>query len=163
MNKATVVANAVYTFCETHVPGSKENLRMSCDKNSYIDFLFKLDTIPVHCNDFARRTSLLWNRLTSSIRLTVTNVIESVALLLICYRMFVVSFLLKSKAKISNTINAIEQIPFLSIFLKRFAIYTDIFFEYIIERIRPNVKKDDDDETSKQIQQKIQQKQQASR
>jgi len=110
VNKANNVADTVYTFCETHVPGK---------------------TVPVYRYDFGRRTTLLWARMKSTIGLPIEN-------LLIWFRLLIVSFLIKIKQTNDAVLNQIQQKPFLSLLTQRLLIFTGAILEYITTRIHPN-------------------------
>ncbi|CAF1002349.1 unnamed protein product [Rotaria sordida] len=135
VNKATNVADTVYTFCETHVPGK---------------------TVSVHRHDFGRRTTILWNRLKSNISFNTDYVIQLIQYLLIWYRILILSFLLKIKQTNDGVLHKIQQKQFLSGLLQRILILTGNIIEYIIERIQSNDKKENN-EQSQLTQQKQQQ------
>jgi len=109
VNKATNVADTVYTFCETHVPGK---------------------TSPVHPRDFGRRTTLLWERLTSIIGLPILY-------FLTWFRLLIVSFLLKIKQTNDAVLNQIQQKPLLAVLPQRLLIRAGAILEYIMARMRP--------------------------
>ncbi|UJR10632.1 hypothetical protein I4U23_014829 [Adineta vaga] len=116
VNKATNVADSVYTFCETHVPGK---------------------TIHVPRRDFGRRTTLLWDRIKSTISCQTDYLYQSITFLLTWYRMLIVSFLLRIKQTNDDVLNKIQRKPFLSVLPQRLLIHTGAILEYIIERFRP--------------------------
>ncbi|CAF3391124.1 unnamed protein product [Rotaria sp. Silwood1] len=134
VNKATNVADTVYTFCENHVPGK---------------------TVPVDRDDFGRRTTLLWNRLKSTTGSNIDQAFQQIQCLLIWYRMLIVSFLLKIQQTNDVLLHKVQGKRFLSILPQRFLIYTSNIVEHIIERIRP-----DDIRETKERSQLMQQKQQ---
>ncbi|CAF0946587.1 unnamed protein product [Adineta ricciae] len=115
VNKATNVADSVYTFCETHVPGK---------------------TIPVPRQDFGQRTILLWERIKSTISSQTDFLYRSIVFLLTWYRMFIVSFLLKIKQTNDFVLNKIQRKPFVFIFPQRFFIRMGVILEYFVERLR---------------------------
>ncbi|CAF2796435.1 unnamed protein product [Rotaria sp. Silwood2] len=135
VNIVTNVADTVYTFCETHVPGK---------------------TVPVHGHDFGGRTTLLWNRLTSSVGLNIDQVMEPIQRLLIWYRMLIVSCLLKILQKNDIVLHKIQRKRFLFVLPQRILSLTGNMVEYIIERIRPDDKRETK-EQSQLMQQKRQQ------
>jgi len=110
VNKATNVADSVYTFCETHVPGK---------------------TAPTYRYDFGRRTTLLWERMTSTIGLPITS-------LLTWFRVLIVSFLLRIKQTNDAVLNQTQQQPVLFVLPQRLLIYTGSILDYLILRVRPN-------------------------
>jgi hypothetical protein len=126
------VADTVYKFCETHVPGK---------------------TVPVYRYDFGRRTTLLWERITSAVGLPISY-------LLIWFRMLIVSFLIKIKQTNDGVLNQIQQKPFLFVLPQRLLIFTGAILEYITARIRPN---DRTETTTQQQPRLVQQKQFVSR
>ncbi|CAF3319167.1 unnamed protein product [Rotaria socialis] len=134
VNKVTNVADAVYTFCENHVPGK---------------------TTHIPRDDFCHRTTLLWNRLTSSFDLKIDYVMQSILFFLICYQNLIVSLLLKTKQKHDNFINNIKQRPVLFVLFKRLFIFTGVILDYVIERIETHDKRE-----TKEQSQLIQQQQQ---
>jgi hypothetical protein len=117
VNKATDVADTVYTFCERHVPGK---------------------TVPVQRHDFGRRTTLLWSRLKSTVGSLSDNTFQWIQLPVVWFQMSVVSFLLKVKQTNDGVLNKIQQKPFLSVLPQRLLISTGAFLEYIMESIRPD-------------------------
>jgi len=131
VNKASNVADSVYTFCETHVPGK---------------------TVSVYRYDFGRRTTLLWERMKSSIGLPIEN-------LLIWFRLLIVSFLMKIKQTNDAVLNRIQKNPFFSLLTQRLLIFTGAILEYITTRIQPNNRT----ETKQQQPRIVQQKQFISR
>ncbi len=128
VNKATDVADTVYTFCETHVPGSKKNL---LNKTKFL-YLILLETVPVHRDDFGRRTTLLWQRIKSTVGLPIDYVFQFIHYLLTWFRMLIVSFLLKIKQTNDAVLNQMQRTPL----PQRLLIHTGAILEYIIERIR---------------------------
>ncbi|CAF2160452.1 unnamed protein product [Rotaria magnacalcarata] len=137
VNKVTNVADTVYTFCENHVPGK---------------------TTHIPRDDFCRRTTLLWNRLTSSLDLKIDYVVQSIFFFLKCYQNLIVSLLLKTKLKHDNFINNIKQRAVLFILFKRLFIFTGAILDYVIEHIETHDKRETK-EQSQLIQQRQQQKQ----
>jgi hypothetical protein len=117
VNKATNVADTVYTFCETHVPGK---------------------TVPVHRYDFGRRTTLLWERIKSTVGSFRDYLFQSIQLPLIWFRMSIVFFLLKIKQTNDGVLNKMQNKPFLSVLPQRFLIIIGSVLEYMMARIRPD-------------------------
>lgn len=113
----------------------------------------KIETAPVNRYDFGLRTTLLWERIQSTIVLPITYV-------LLWFRMLIVSFLIKIKQTNDAVLNQIQQKPFLSLLSQRLLIHTGSILDNIIIRIRPNDRK----ETKQQQQTRsVQQKQFVSR
>jgi len=109
INKATDVADTVYSFCETHVPGQ---------------------TTPVNRNDFARRTTFLWERIK-------TTIVSPIVSLFIWIRLLIVSFLLRIKQTNDAILNRIPNKSFLTYLPQRSLILIGILLEFVIERIQP--------------------------
>ncbi|CAF1250499.1 unnamed protein product [Adineta steineri] len=116
VNKATNVADSVYTFCETHVPGK---------------------TVPVHRRDFGQRTTLLWERIKSIISYQADYMYQSIEFLVTWYRMLIVSFLLKIKQTNDVILNKMNHKSFLFVLPQRLLIITGILLEYMMTRFRP--------------------------
>jgi len=122
VNKANNVVDTVYTFCETHVPGK---------------------TVPVYRYDFGRRTTLLWERIKSTVGLPI-----------IWFQLLIVAFLIKIKQTNDVVLNQIQQKPFLSLLPQRLLIFFGGILEYITTRIRPNDRTDTKQQQPRVVQQK---------
>ncbi|CAF3746835.1 unnamed protein product [Adineta steineri] len=116
VNKATNVADSVYTFCETHVPGK---------------------TVPVPRRDFGQRTTLLWERIKSIISYQADYMYQSIEFLVTWYRMLIVSFLLKIKQTNDTIINKLNHRSLFFVLPHRLLIITGILLEYMMTRFRP--------------------------
>ncbi|CAF4327454.1 unnamed protein product, partial [Adineta steineri] len=113
VNKATNVADSVYTFCETHVPGK---------------------TVPVHRRDFGQRTTLLWERIKSIISYQADYMYQSIEFLVTWYRMLIVSFLLKIKQTNDTIINKLNHRSLFFVLPHRLLIITGILLECMMAR-----------------------------
>ncbi|CAF1065916.1 unnamed protein product [Adineta steineri] len=116
VNKATNVADSVYTFCETHVPGK---------------------TVPVHRRDFGQRTTLLWERIKSIISYQADYMYQSIEFLVTWYRMLIVSFLLKIKQTNDTILNKLNHRSLFFVLPHRLLIITGMLLEYMMTRFRP--------------------------
>lgn len=99
-------------------------------KMKEFDFCVRLETVPTDRYDFARRTTLLWERITSILTFPLLY-------LLTWFRLLLVSFLLKIKQTNDVVLNQIQQKPFFAILPQRLLIYTGGMIEYLIILLRP--------------------------
>ena len=103
----------------------RDHLRCQSSKD------LSLETSPANRDDFGRRTTLLWERLTSTIGLPITY-------LLTWFRVLIVSFLLRIKQTNDAVLNQIQQKPILFVLPQRLLIYTGSTLDYLILRLRSN-------------------------
>jgi hypothetical protein len=112
VNKASGVADSVYSFCETHVPGVQHN---NTGKSTGLSgFIFTNVGSLVNYPLETVRTSLIW------------------------FRMLVVFFLLKTKQVNDAVLTKVQQKRFLTAFPQRLLIIVGSFLEYFIGQIRPD-------------------------
>jgi len=109
VNKASGVADSVYSFCESRVPGAqrRNSSGLSGFAFSTIGSLFNYTFQTV-------QSSLLW------------------------FRMLVVFVLLKTKQVNDVVLNKIQHLPFLPVFSQRLLINAGSLLEYSIGQIRPD-------------------------
>ena len=122
------------TVCTHFVKLTFQEVR--CDVECFNLVSFQLETIPVPRQDFGQRTTLLWERIKSTISSQTDFLYRSIVFLLTWYRMFIVSFLLKIKQTNDFVLNKIQRKPFVFIFPQRFFIRMGIILEYFVERLR---------------------------
>ena len=92
--------------------------------------LIRLETVPVNRHDFARRTTLLWERITSMIGLPGLNLVA-------WFRLSIVWFLLKIKQTNDGVLNRIQQQPLFAVLPQRLLIYTGAILDYLAARLQP--------------------------
>lgn len=112
VNKASGVADSVFSFCETHVPGIQRlNSGKTTVPNGYV-----FATVGSLFNYFFQtvQSSLIW------------------------FRMLVVFALLKTKQVNDIVLNKFQQKSFLPVLPQRFLILAGAFLDYFIGRIRPD-------------------------
>ena len=90
----------------------------------------RLETVPTDRYDFARRTTLLWERITSILAFPLLY-------LLTWFRLLLISFLLKIKQTNDAVLNQIQQKPFFAILPQRLLIYTGGLIDFLTILIRP--------------------------
>jgi len=112
VNKASGVADSVFSFCETHVPGIQR-------RNS------------------GKATGLA-GRVFAPVGSLYNYVFQSVQSSLLWSRMLVVFLLLKTKQINDVVLNKIQQTPFLTVLPQRLLIIAGTFLDYFIGRIRPD-------------------------
>jgi hypothetical protein len=115
----------------------QEVRKMHSIKLIYDYFCFSLETSPVHPRDFGRRTTLLWERIKSTVGLQADNLFQSIQFPLIWFRMLIVSSLFQIKQTNDAVLNKIQRKPFLSVLPQRLLIRAGAILEYIMARIRP--------------------------
>jgi len=111
VNKASSVADSVFSFCETHVPGVQR-------RNS-------------------GKSTGLSGCVLSNVGSLINFVFQTAQLSLIWFRMLVVFSLLKTKQINDVVLNKIQQKPF-SALPKRLLILVGAFLERLTERVRPD-------------------------
>jgi hypothetical protein len=108
VNKASGVADSVFSFCESHVPGiQRSNSGKSTGLIDFVNSLLAPVIQPV-------QSSVLW------------------------FRMLVVYGLLKSKQINDSVLNKLQQKGVLTVLPQRLLIVVGTFLEYFIGRIRPD-------------------------
>jgi hypothetical protein len=112
VNKATGVADSVFSFCETHVPG-------------------------IQRRDGHRKTGLN-ECVFSTVGSLVNYVFQSVESSLVWFRILAVFFLLKMKQINDVLLTEVQKKSFLTSLPQRFLILTGTFLEYFVGRIRPD-------------------------
>jgi hypothetical protein len=112
VNKASGVADSVFSFCETHVPGIQR--RNSGKSTGLIGFA------------------------SSTVSSLIDQVFQPVQSSLIWVRMLAVFFLLKSKQINDLVLNKLQQKRVLTAAPQRLLIFVGTFLEYFIGRIRPD-------------------------
>lgn len=117
VNKATDVADSVYTFCETHVPGK---------------------TISVPRHDFARRTTLLWERIRFQFASLRQYVHQSIRSMILWFRLYLVLILARIKQTNDDILKKLPEKGFLNVLFQRVFIFIGKTFDYFLHRLRPD-------------------------
>jgi len=112
VNKASGVADSVFSFCETHVPGIQR-------RNN-------------------GKTTGLNGCVFSTIGSLFNSIYEKITLSSLWFRMLVVFFLLKTKQINDIILNKIQQKQFLAALPQRLFIIMGSLLEYVVGRIRPD-------------------------
>jgi hypothetical protein len=111
VNKASGVADSVFSFCQAHVPGvQRHTAGKSTGLNGFV---------------FSTVDSLL------------NNIFQSVQSSVIWFRMLVVFFLLKTKQINDLVLNKLQQKPFLTALPQRLLIIVAAFLDRFIGQIKP--------------------------
>lgn len=134
VNKATDVADSVYTFCETHVPGSKSKQ----ETNRFDPFSIVTETISVPRHDFARRTTLLWERIRFQFASLRQYVDQSIQSMILWFRLYLVLILARIKQTNDSILKNLPEKGFLNVLFQRVFIFIGKTFDYFLHRLRPD-------------------------
>ena len=97
-----------------------------------------IETVAASRHDFGRRTTLLWERIRSTVRMLRDYSFQSIHRSLVWVRMLMVFFLLKIKQTNDGVLRGMQRQPFFTTLPQWLLIKTGAVLEYFMALIRPD-------------------------
>ena len=97
-----------------------------------------IETVAASRRDFGRRTTLLWERIRSTVRTLRDDLFQSIHRSLVWVRMLMVFFLLRIKQINDGILKGMQRSPFFTALPQRFLIKTGAMLEFFMALVRPD-------------------------